>query len=270
MEITVQGRQVPVTVSPGVDGDAEGLVAALKGFPPFESWLAKADAEAEFLVSEVRLQGVEHYKSAAASRLGVCKIHAKLVRADGVTIPSTFTCAGGSTVCLISLRSPEGIDHIVVHRTLRPAIGHSVLELPGGITDSAGSFRGRHAEVLARLLPNVSLTRPYVCDLLQLARGKPVQRLQTTPHASDESVAVALFRKEVGAFELQQAESNFEEAARDPTQTVSYRLVPLNDLAGMSDDARLLASCYILRKVLAAEGAVSSLFTAKSGEPHPE
>ena len=255
--VHIQGREVPITYS-GLDDDEDIVISAVQSFPPFESWVVKMGREVTFIVDEVVVHHIEYYKGLEGARVGLCKIHVKLVNESGTTFPSTFVVRGTSVLCIISYYC-DGIDHIVVTHQVRPAVGRTMTELPNGLLDVSGNFKGRTADTLERILPSLSLTQKYLIDLLHVVYGdSQLTRLYPTPQSSDESTRIMLYRRIVTSSQLEDIRSQLMQNRSSPPP-IAFSLSTLNELQSETD-AKLLSAAYLFKKVLGLKNKGNHLF----------
>ena len=260
MDLTlhVQGREVCMRVQPSTGSAAKDgrLVGLVQSFPPFEMWVERMNEETDFMVSEVVIQHVECYEGGGTVRPGIVKLQTILVNERGVSLPASFLLRGPAAVGLISYRVGER-DYVVVSHKVRVSAGAPVTELPSGMVDPTGAFRGLSVDVLQSIVPSLQLDSHTTKDLTELVYGQPLSRLRTLPQYCDESFSVLLYRRRVDEATLGYLQSVLKEAHAEK-HPLYFELLPLGDVLRCAD-AKTVASCHMLCKVIEEGG--SDLFT---------
>jgi ADP-sugar diphosphatase len=157
MHVTINGREVLVTSSNRMIIAKEGgrvrkneiHLSTLVESDLFQQWLETIDPS--FTVKQIEVGAVTMF----GPRPGFLTINADVVDADGDSVPGTAHLRGDSVAILVELVAPSG-RYAVLTRQARFPAGDYLLEIPAGMMDGSGNFKGKALEELAEEVPALS------------------------------------------------------------------------------------------------------------------
>ncbi|KIW11886.1 hypothetical protein PV08_09159 [Exophiala spinifera] len=248
---------VEVTLSAGLSQEA------CLGFKPFNVWL-------ESLRQSLRLQSEEHHPFNAekerytlrrinvqsvdyfGSRIGFMKMETVVENdSDGRPLPGIVFLRGGSVAVLIILR-PESEDenderYVVLTQQPRiPAGSLTFCEIPAGMIDDAGTFKGAAAKELLEetgLIVSVNELTDMTMLALKDAKGSEShlqKAMYPSPGGCDEYIALFLWEKTMPCSELNELR---DKLSGNDTEKITLKLVKYEELwREGARDAKTLAA----------------------------
>ena len=279
--------RVSVQLPPSLTSDE------LLGFGPFTTWLSTLQESlalqqsnpshpffaSPYALRSINIQSVDHFRGGSDRKIGFLKLQAEISNDDGQELPGSIFLRGGSVSMLVVLRpsdvNPERSEYedeacvILTVQPRIPAASLSFVELPAGMIDQEGNFKGTAAKEIEEEL-SVKIEEHELIDLTKLAleehpapageSGKTLkEKLQLamypSPGGSDEYMPIFYCSKHVARDQLQSWEGKMT-GLREHGEMISLRVVKLRNLwwAGARDSKCL--SAYALYQELRAAGKI--------------
>ncbi|KAG6002177.1 hypothetical protein E4U54_000938 [Claviceps lovelessii] len=178
-----------MSMTPSLDGFAielpEGLTTEqLKSFRPYKEWMTNLNKSLSlqtstshpfhsdtYILRSVKVQSFDRFSN---ERLGFVKVSAFVSNSSGESLPAIALLRGPSVAMLVMLIPddvPDGSDERYAVLTVQPRVPAGSLafvELPAGMVDDSGSFKGAAAKEIEEELGLVINEEELVC-LSQLA-----------------------------------------------------------------------------------------------------
>ncbi|KAJ1975336.1 hypothetical protein H4R34_004376 [Dimargaris verticillata] len=256
-------QQVPVTAA-----HADIDVAPVMDFQPFKAWAATLQRQLanhhadDVAIDRIQVQSVDYFKN---QQMGFVKFQvAASLRASGAPLPGVVFMRGGS-VCILLVLSPsdptpsasESQEHVVLTVQPRLPIAHiQFAELPAGMLDGSGAFKGKAAQELEEET-GIKVQEHGLVDITELALGSPEASGQPSgiymsPGGCDEFMRILLCRKTMPRHQIEELRGQLT-GLRKEGEAITLRLCPLKDLWRETRDAKALAA-IALYQGLKAEG----------------
>ena len=230
----------------------------------FKDWVSAVDADPLLYIAAVEIQSVDMF----GPRIGFIKFKSRaLVNIGGdegiVEVPGIVFMRGGAVGVLVILEC-EGEEHTIMTYQARVPVGiHNLPEVPAGMLDGSGNFRGVAADEIAEECDLV-ISEDELVDLTDLAYGDKWKGMLPSAGGCDEFLRLYMFRRPVEREVLTELEGRLT-GLRSEGERIKLHIVPLQDAWKLSPDAKLL-SCLTLFDRLKAEGKLpaSSMNVAPS------
>ena len=180
MNVMINGSPVPVTAQStkiiekyeiwAANPDTRGItgVVALKTIVDsvlFQQWLDTIDPS--FNVSKIVIKGVTMF----GPRPGFLFIEADVTDADGDRMPGAVFLRGDSVAILVELVAPSG-RYAVLTRQARFPSGKFLLEIPAGMMDGDGNFKGKALDELTEEVP--ALAGKFSAEAVTALSDEPI------------------------------------------------------------------------------------------------
>ncbi|PHH81003.1 hypothetical protein CDD82_1384 [Ophiocordyceps australis] len=237
---------VSLELPPGLTRDQ------LESFRPFKEWTSKLGQSLSlqkdekhpfhadpYALSSITVQAFDRFRG---GRLGFVKLTASVSNAAGESLPGAALLRGPSVAVLVML-VPDDVDaasderHVVLTVQPRVAVGSlGFVELPAGMVDDAGSFKGAAAKEMEEEL-GIEIRDDELLCLSELAvqgrREAPDQGLAAAMYPSaggcDEYVSLYSHERRVPRKQLQDWNGRLT-GLRDDGEKITLKLVPMKDL----------------------------------------
>ncbi|KAF4976672.1 hypothetical protein FZEAL_6697 [Fusarium zealandicum] len=225
---TFKYHDVPLTLPNGLSQDQ------IASFKPFKNWIdtlsnslrLQNNASHPFHADPYALRSVtiQSFDLFGGSRLGFVKLTANVSNGGGETLPAAALLRGPSVAMLVMLIPddvPSDSDERYVILTVQPRVpagSLSFVELPAGMVDDAGSFKGAAAQEIKEEL-GVTIHEDELTCLSDLA----------APEDNSEGLANAMFPSEGGCDEHITIFSHEKRVPRDQLKEWSGRLTGLRE-----------------------------------------
>lgn len=155
-------------------------------------------------------------------------------------LPGIALLRGGSVAVLVVL-SCDGEEFVLLTEQPRVPVGRArLLELPAGMMDDSGAFKGNAARELEEEA-GLTVHDSELVDMTQLAFGEEQPGVYPSPGGLDEFMRLLLLRRRVAREELERIRSHAG-GLREEGEIISLRMVPLRDLWHTCHDAKSLAA----------------------------
>ena len=135
----------------------------------FVDWVASVDKDPQLFIAEIEVQSVDMF----GPRIGFIKFKSRaLLNLGGdegmVEVPGIVFMRGGAVGVLVILEC-EGQDFTILTNQARVPMGlHDLPEIPAGMLDGSGHFKGVAAEEIAEEC-NIVISEEELVDLTELA-----------------------------------------------------------------------------------------------------
>ena len=240
-------RAVPITTD-DVTVDLQEVLDA----QVFIDWVATVDKDELLFILEVEVQSVDMF----GARIGFIKFKSRAqVNIGGdegvVEVPGIVFMRGGAVGVLVILEC-DGEEHTIMTYQARVPVGiHNLPEVPAGMLDGSGNFRGVAADEIAEEC-DIVISEDELVDLTELSYGDKWKGMLPSAGGCDEFIRLYVFRREVEREVLSELEGRLT-GLRSEGERIKLHIVPLQEAWRLSPDAKLL-SCLTLYDKLKAEG----------------
>lgn len=262
-----------MTATPPLDEIAidlpEGLTPGqLRSFRPFKEWIASINKSLSlqastshpfhldpYVLRSIRVQSFDCFGS---KRLGFVKVAASVSNSSGESLPAISLLRGPSVAMLVMLIPddvPEGSDERYVVLTVQPRVpagSLSFVELPAGMVDDSGSFKGAAAKEIEEEL-GLSIQEEELVCLSELAdsatdkgSGPEGEQLPAAVFPSaggcDEHVTIYSHERRIPRSKLKEWSGRLT-GLRSKGEKITLKVVPMKDLwKEGARDAKCLAA----------------------------
>ena len=135
----------------------------------------------------------------------------------------------------------EGKEYTVLVRQARVPVGyHSLPEIPAGMLDGSGHFKGVAAEEIAEEC-NLVIGESELVDLTELAYGDSYRGIIPSSGGSDEFYRMFVFRREVEPAVLTELQGRLTGLLAEG-EYIKLEIIPLEDLWKSTPDAKALCA----------------------------
>lgn len=135
----------------------------------------------------------------------------------------------------------EGKEYTVLVRQARVPVGyHSLPEIPAGMLDGSGHFKGVAAEEIAEEC-NIVIGEDELIDLTELAYGDSYRGIIPSSGGSDEFYRMFVFRREVEPGVLTELQGRLT-GLLEEGEHIKLEIIPLGDLWKSTPDAKALCA----------------------------
>ena len=245
----LHGQRKPVPlVTEDVRIDLQKVLEA----PVFLDWVAAVDADPQLFIEEIEVQSVDMF----GPRIGFIKFKSRAMLSLGgdegvVEVPGIVFMRGGAVGVLVILEC-EGEEHTILTYQARVPVGTANLpEIPAGMLDGSGNFKGVAADEIAEEC-DLIITEEELVDLTELAYAGKWKGMLPSAGGCDEFIRLYMFRREVERDVLTELEGRLT-GLREEGERIKLHIVPLKDCWRQTPDAKAL-SCITLYEKLVAEG----------------
>lgn len=190
----------------------------------------------------LRSVNVQSYDLFGGGRLGFVKLTADVSNGAGETLPAAALFRGPSVAMLVMLvpdDAPPGSEERYVVLTVQPRIPAASLgfvELPAGMVDDAGSFKGAAAKEIEEEL-GITIGEDELTCLSELAApietGAGEEGLATAMFPSaggcDEHITIFSHERRIPREQLQEWSGRLT-GLRDEGEKITLKVVPMKDL----------------------------------------
>ncbi|KAK2601816.1 hypothetical protein QQS21_004599 [Conoideocrella luteorostrata] len=223
----------------------------LKSFKPFREWMANISKSlslqsktthpfhsSPYSLRSIKVQSFDRFGSQG---LGFVKIAAAVSNSAGESLPAIALLRGPSVAMLVMLipdDAPPGSDERYVVLTVQPRIPAGYLgfvELPAGMVDNEGSFKGAAAKEIEEELGLVIKEDELVClsELADRAAKRSEEELPAAMFPSaggcDEHITIYSYEKRIPRSQLKSWEGKLT-GLRSKGEKITLTLVAMKDL----------------------------------------
>jgi len=225
----------------------------------FKDWLTNMLNSHEFDVQRIELQSLDYF----GSHVGFLKMKVDAKR-NGIPVPGIVFLRGGS-VAILTILINKGKEYTVLTTQARVPIGRIFTEIPAGMLDENGNFKGVAANEM-REETGIDICDNKLIDLTQLAFDK-FPGVYPSPGGCDEFIRLYVYREEVSDEKL--AEFNGKCTGNlDENEVITLKVIPLDQLWKETPDVKAL-SCLYLYNQFKREGKILPINskTASASKP---
>jgi len=252
----------------------------LLSFLPFKTWINTLEHSlstqkskshtfhaAPYKLRKINIQSVDFF---GGGRVGFIKLRAEVSNDDGEKLPGSVLLRGGSVGMMLVLQ-PADVpkdteDEKQVILTLQPRIPAGSLtlpELPAGMLDDSGTFRGAAAKEIEEET-GLKVPAEDLINMTELALPKALneedeylqQGVYPSPGGCDEFVPLFLWQKRIPRGQMKEWQGKLT-GLRDHGEKITLMLAPLDQVWKVGGrDAKVL-SAWALYEGLRKEGKLS-------------
>lgn len=246
-------KDVPVTAEIGVN-----LPLVLES-TVFKDWVKAVDKDPKLFIISVHIQGVDMF----GPRIGFIKFKARaqldLGGEEGengngmIEVPGIVFMRGGAVGVLVILEC-DGVDYTILTHQARVPCGVSDLpEIPAGMLDGSGHFKGVAAEEIQEEC-HIVISEDELIDMTQLAYGDQWNGMIPSAGGCDEFIKLYMFRRSVEPQVIKDLEGRLT-GLPDEGERIKLHLVKLHDLWKETPDAKALSALTLFSE-LKREGRI--------------
>jgi len=226
----------------------------------FKDWLTNMLNSHEFDVQRIELQSLDYF----GSHVGFLKMKVDAKR-NGIPVPGIVFLRGGS-VAILTILINKGKEYTVLTTQARVPIGRIFTEIPAGMLDENGNFKGvaaneMHEETGIKICDN------KLIDLTQLAFNDKFPGVYPSPGGCDEFIRLFVYREEVTDEQL--AEFNGKcTGILEQNEAITLKVIPLDQLWKETPDVKAL-SCLYLYNQLKRDGRILPINSKTTSSSKP-
>ncbi|KAM0187706.1 hypothetical protein ACHAPQ_003741 [Fusarium lateritium] len=262
MSTTLKGHNVPLNLPDGLSQEQ------LTSFKPFNNWVdtltnslrLQSDESHPFHKDPYALRSVtiQSFDRFGETRLGFVKLTATVSNDAGETLPAAALLRGPSVAMLFMLipdDAPPESDERYVVLTVQPRVpagSLSFVELPAGMVDDAGSFKGAAAQEIQEEL-GVTIHEDELTNLSELAvpedSGKEgiAQAMFPSAGGCDEHITIFSHEKRLPRDQIKEWSGRLT-GLRAHGEKITLKVVPMRDAwREGARDAKCLAALALWR-----------------------
>jgi len=157
---------------------------------PFKEWLEKFNTT-DMQLNRVHFQSIDMF----GKKVGFLKFVA-YVEKDGKSLPGIVFMRGPAVAILTILVDPTGKEFVLCTNQARVPVGDYLLEVPAGMIDEGGNFKGQVALEMKEET-GIEIKDHNLKDLTELAYGKRYQGIMPSPGGCDEYLKLFVYREQL-------------------------------------------------------------------------
>jgi len=207
----------------------------------FQDWRKNMQDSNEFDVQRIELQSLDYF----GSHVGFLKMKADAKR-NGIPVPGIVFLRGGS-VAILTIIINRGKEYTVLTTQARVPIGCIFTEIPAGMLDENGNFKGVAANEM-REETGIEISDSKLIDLTQLAFNNKFPGVYPSPGGCDEFIRLYVYREEVTDEKLAEfngkCTGNLEE-----NEAITLKVIPLDQLWKETPDVKALSCLYLYHQL---------------------
>jgi ADP-sugar diphosphatase len=237
----------------------------------FKNWVKEVENDEKLFVAAVHVTDVDMF----GPRIGFLKFKARaLVEVGGdegegsngiIEVPGIVFMRGGAVGVLVILEC-EGVDYTILTHQARVPIGCSDLpEIPAGMLDGSGHFKGVAAEEIQEEC-HIVISEDELVDMTELAYGKKWRGMIPSAGGCDEFIKLYIFRRSVERDVINELEGRLT-GLPEEGERIKLHLVKLNDLWRSCPDAKALSALTLFHE-LKREGLIPESLLKTATEVH--
>eukprot|EP00729_Bicosta_minor_P001380 gene1380-19822_t len=205
----------------------------------FTEWLGKIEKDPLLFIKNVLVQSIDMF----GRRVGFIKF-----KAGVIDVPGIVFMRGGAVGVLVILEWKEYT--ILTHQARVPIGVNSLPEIPAGMLDGSGNFKGVAAEEIAEEC-NIVISENELIDLTGMAYGEQWQGIIPSAGGCDEFIRLYMFRRVVDSDVLKELEGRLT-GLRQEGERIKLHIVPLEDCWKMTPDVKALSCLALYDRLLLA------------------
>eukprot|EP01043_Picozoa_sp_COSAG02_P027489 COSAG02_NODE_1625_length_11593_cov_9.199930_5_plen_414_part_01 len=220
----------------------------------FKDWVAEVDKDPKLFVDQIHIQSVDIFKETNL-RVGCVKFKsiARVVsngNASGVIDVPGIVFMRGGTVSILMILECDGIEYTILTRQARVPVAKSDLpEIPAGMLDGSGNFKGVAAEEIQQKC-DIVITQDELVDLTRLAYGETFRGVIPSAGGCDEYVKLYLVRRSVDQAVLSELQGRLASDLEESEHKLE--IVELKDAWRSTPDAKSLCALTLYQYLRAA------------------
>lgn len=258
--------EVPVIAdSPEISGEVLQMVVKCR---PFQDWVQKVEADPILFIKEIVVQSVDMF----GPRVGFVKFRSSAVidvgGSDGfIPVPGVVFMRGGAIGVLLILEC-DGEEFTVLTRQARVPIGsHDFPEIPAGMLDGNGNFKGVAAQEIAEEC-DIQLHESELIDMTQMVWAR-FDGMYPSAGGCDEFIRLFVVRRVVDIQYMAALEGRltglFEEGER-----ITLELVRLSEVWQRTPDCKALSALALYERLVKAGKIKRGSSAGPSGDWSPQ
>jgi len=210
---------------------------------PFKEWLEKFNTN-EMTLKSVRFQSIDMF----GSKVGFLKFFAA-VEKDGKKLPGIVFMRGPAVAILTILVDPTGKEWVLCTNQARVPVGDFLLEVPAGMIDEKGNFKGQVALEMKEET-GIEIQEKNLIDLTELAYKGKFSGIMPSPGGCDEYLKLFVYREVVSLEKIKELEGKLT-GVIEQGEYISLRVLALENLWLQTCDVKALCSLYLYEKLKA-------------------
>jgi len=235
--IDFKGNKIPITGEPGCD------LVAVSNSTPFVDWIKNFD-DKELTLKSVHVQSVDKF----GPRVGFVKFKA-VVEKDGKEIPGITFMRGGA-VAILPILHLKKEDYVLTTIQGRVPIGRLFMEIPAGMIDNNGDFKGQAAKEMEEETGLIIKT-DKLKDLTELAYGSEYKGMIPSAGGCDEFIRLYLYEEKITEAKFKELEGKCT-GVLEHGELIKLKLVKYDDLWHSTSDAKALSALLLYERLKAA------------------
>eukprot|EP01028_Stygiella_incarcerata_P014400 TRINITY_DN950_c0_g1_i1.p1 TRINITY_DN950_c0_g1~~TRINITY_DN950_c0_g1_i1.p1 ORF type:complete len:321 (-),score=111.33 TRINITY_DN950_c0_g1_i1:70-900(-) len=228
----------------------------LRSFVPLKEWLERMSRNKDLSLRSICVQSVDYF----GARIGFMKFVAEVYRVStGERLPGITFLRGGA-VSILFVLCCGGVEYVLLISQARVPGGYEkFLEIPAGMLDGSGQFKGVAAKELKEEVDLV-VDAPHLFDMTEEVYGSEWPGMFPSIGGCDEFLRLFLHYRHVSEEELKVIES--KTGGCEGEDIIRVKLARLDDAYKLTPDAKTLCSLFLYEK-MKKNGTVDRLLKEK-------
>lgn len=254
--------KVPVIAdSPSISREDLQMVVQCR---PFQDWVQKVEADPILFIKEIEVQSVDMF----GPRVGFVKFRSSAVidvgGSDGViSVPGIVFMRGGAIGVLLILEC-DGEEFTVLTRQARVPIGsHNFPEIPAGMLDGNGNFKGVAAQEIAEEC-DIQLHESELIDMTQMVWAR-FDGMYPSAGGCDEFIRLFVCRRVVDIKYMAALEGRLT-GLLEEGERITLELVKLSEVWQRTPDCKALSALALYERLVESGKIKRDSFTGSSGD----